>query len=101
MSTVNCTNIPSLEDKQTLLIQNPLLSSWSDNYDSPDFHSMSLDQLRPAMHAAMDVYLAEVESISDQIEEPNFENTIVPLEKAGKAKDLERYVVAINSENKG
>ena len=87
MSTVNCTNSPSLEEKQAPLIQNPLLSSWSDNYDSPDFQSMSLDQLRPAMHGAMDVYLAEVESISDKIEEPNFENTIVPLEKAGKAID--------------
>ena len=87
MSTVNCTNIPSLEEKQALLIQNPLLSSWSDNYDSPDFQSMSLDQLRPAMHGAMDVYIAEVKRISDQIEVPTFENTIVPLEKAGKAID--------------
>ncbi len=87
MSTVNCTDYPSSEEKQSPLIQNPLLRSWAGNYDTPDFRSMSLDQLRPAMHAAMDLYLAEVESISDQTEVPNFENTIVPLEKAGKAID--------------
>ena len=65
-------------------IENPLLAEWTGPYGgTPDFDTASLDDLRPALEAAMEMNLAEIEAIANNPEAPTFENTIVEMERAG------------------
>ncbi|PQA85786.1 peptidase M3 [Marinicaulis flavus] len=65
---------------------NVLLAPFSGPYDgAPQFDDAELSGLKPAMKAAMERNLAEVDAITDNPEPPTFANTIVALEKTGEA----------------
>ena len=62
-----------------------LLSEYDGAYGGvPHFDEFRLDGLKPALEAGMARQLAEIELITDNPEPPNFENTIVALEKSGE-----------------
>jgi len=64
---------------------NSVLASWDGPYQGvPAFDTVSLADLEPALNWGMERMLSEVDQITSNPEAPTFENTIVPLEKAGE-----------------
>lgn len=64
--------------------ENPLLAEYSGPYGGvPAFDKMDLKYLKPALEKGMELNLEEIEAITANSDVPTFENTIVPLEKAG------------------
>ncbi len=60
------------------------LSHWTGSHGGlPPFDRMRLDDLEPALLAAMDAHLAELDAIARNPAPPSFENTIVAMERAG------------------
>lgn len=68
--------------------KSPLLESWQGEYGgTPDFERMQINNLKPAFEIAMAQNLAEIESIANNTAPASFENTIIPLERAGPELD--------------
>lgn len=68
-------------------IHNPLLGNWAGPDDVPPFGQFSVEDFAPAFDAAFEAHSAEVAEIAAQKEAPNFDNTIVTLERSGRALD--------------
>jgi peptidyl-dipeptidase Dcp len=67
---------------------NPLLADWSGPYGGiPPFDKVRISQFKPALEAAMNENLAEIDKIATAPAPPTFENTIAALEKTGSALD--------------
>lgn len=63
---------------------NPLLAPWPGPYDGlPPFDRVEVAHFQPALEAAMAENLAEVRAIANNPAAPNFDNTIVAMERAG------------------
>jgi peptidyl-dipeptidase Dcp len=73
--------------------ENTLLQEWTGPFGGvPAFDQMNLEDIKPAFEKAMELNLAEIDEITANTEAPTFENTIVPMEKAGSALDrINRY----------
>ena len=70
-------------------VNNPLLQEWTGPYGGlPDFDQIDIGDVKDAMVTAMDMSLSEIEMISNNPDEPTFENTIEEMERSGAA--LER-----------
>lgn len=64
---------------------NPLLAAWTGPYGGvPAFDKVRVADFEPALQAAMDEKLAEIERITSTQAAPSFENTIAALERSGK-----------------
>lgn len=69
-------------------VNNPLLQEWTGPYGGlPDFDQIDIGDVQDAMVTAMDMSLAEIEMISNNPDEPTFENTIEEMERSGAALD--------------
>ncbi|MEM1125864.1 MAG: M3 family metallopeptidase [Bacteroidota bacterium] len=80
---------------------NPLLAAWTGPYGGvPAFDRMHLDDLEPALEAAMTEHLAEVDAIAAAKGTPTFENTIVALERAGTTMERVSTYYGIWSSNR-
>jgi lipoate-protein ligase B len=64
---------------------NPLLQESTLPYQLPPFDRISDGDFLPAFEHAMPEALREVEAIANEATEPTFENTIVALERSGRA----------------
>lgn len=63
---------------------NPLLAEWSGPYNGvPAFDQMTVERIGPALETAMANNLAELDAIAASTEAPNFDNTIVAMERSG------------------
>lgn len=90
-SILSCSNSED-SSNQNEAMNNPLLAEWQGPYEGvPAFNDMQIDLVKPAMRKGMELHLAEIEKIANNPEDPTFENTIVPMEQAGK--ELERVSV--------
>ncbi len=79
---------------------NPLLAEWTGPHGGvPAFDRMDLSQLEAGMLQGMDEHLAELDAIANTPEPPTFENTIVAMERSGKAIDRVRTYYNIWSAN--
>jgi peptidyl-dipeptidase Dcp len=79
---------------------NPLLAEWSGPYGGvPAFDRMDLSLLEPAMLRAIELHLGELDAIATNPEPPTFENTIVAMERAGRAMDRFEAYYGIWSSN--
>jgi peptidyl-dipeptidase Dcp len=67
---------------------NPLLETWTTLYEAPPFAAVRPEHFRPAFERAMADHIAEIEAIAACPDAPSFANTIVALERSGRA--LER-----------
>ena len=67
----------------TLSIDNPLLKPFTTSYGVPPFDLIKDEHYKPALEAAMAEHKQEIDAIADLAIEPDFENTIVGLDKAG------------------
>jgi peptidyl-dipeptidase Dcp len=68
--------------------ENPLLAEWAGALELPPFGSIKAGHFRPAFERALANHRAEIDAIAENPAVPSFENTIVALEKSGRA--LER-----------
>ena len=65
--------------------QNPLLQKrYKTPYEIPPFEILTIDNFREGMLKGMEAHKKEIQAIVDCPDEPNFENVIVALDKAGK-----------------
>ena len=68
--------------------QNPLLQKrYKTPYEIPPFEILTIDNFREGMLKGMEAHKKEIQAIVDCPDEPNFENVIVALDKAGKDLD--------------
>jgi peptidyl-dipeptidase Dcp len=67
------------------MTSNPLLSDWNTPFELPPFAAIEPTHFEEAFDVAMKEARAESDRIADQQDEPTFENTIVALERSGKA----------------
>jgi peptidyl-dipeptidase Dcp len=66
--------------------ENPLLAKWEGPYGGiPPFDRVQIPLFKPALEAAMAEELAETERIANNTAPPDFENTIVALERSGQS----------------
>jgi peptidyl-dipeptidase Dcp len=68
-------------------IQNPLLADWTGPFGLPPFGAVTPAHFRPAFDAALAAHRAEIETIAADPAAPSFDNTIVALERSGRALD--------------
>ncbi len=67
---------------------NPLLANWEGPYGGiPPFDRVQIPLFKPALETAMSENLAEIQRIANDPAPPNFENTIVALERTGQTLD--------------
>ncbi|WP_372801522.1 M3 family metallopeptidase [Lutibacter sp.] len=83
---ISCNQTKEKEEK--MQTQNVLLQEWTGPYGGvPAFDKMNIDDIKPALEKGMEENLQEIDDITSNVEAPTFENTIVPLEKAGETLD--------------
>jgi peptidyl-dipeptidase Dcp len=63
---------------------NPLLDRWNTPFGTPPFDLIKTIHFKPAVEEAIRLANEEIKLITDNRELPDFENTIVSLERAGK-----------------
>jgi peptidyl-dipeptidase Dcp len=81
---ISCKEEQKTNDK--LMSDNILIEKWTGPYEGvPAFDKLSVDAIKTAVEEAMALNLAEIETIANNAEASTFENTIVPMESAGKA----------------
>ena len=66
---------------------NPLLQDWAGAFGLPPFEALSPEHFRPAFDQALAAHRAELDAISANAATPTFDNTIVALERSGRALD--------------
>lgn len=75
---------------------NPLLAKWEGPYGGvPPFDRVQIPLFKPALEAGMAEQIAEIEKIANNPAPPDFENTIVALERTGEAFDRVGTLYAI------
>src|SRR5688572_7951971 len=68
--------------------KNPLLEPWTGPYGGvPPFDRVRVEHFQPALEAAMQEELDEIERIASDKSAPTFDNTIAALERAGRTFD--------------
>lgn len=69
-------------------MDNNLLKEWTGPYEGvPAFDQMELSLLKPAIEKGIEMHLEDIDAIVNNPDAPTFENTFVPLEKAGEPLD--------------
>ena len=63
---------------------NPLLTESKLDFGAPDFAAIRSEHFLPAFEEGMRQHLSEIKAIADNQEKPNFENTIVAMQKSGQ-----------------
>jgi len=80
--------------------ENTLLQKWETPFGTPPFDGIKSEHFMSAFLKAMAVEKAEVEAITNNEEEPTFENTIEALEESGKLLDrVSRVFSCLNGAN--
>ncbi|MEE4304286.1 MAG: M3 family metallopeptidase [Wenzhouxiangella sp.] len=69
---------------RTAPIANPLESSYDTPLGVPPFHEIRAEHFRPALEKALERAAKRISEITDNPAEPDFDNTIHALEKAGR-----------------
>jgi peptidyl-dipeptidase Dcp len=66
--------------------KNPLLQKWEGPYGGvPPFDKIKVAHFKPALEAAMEENLLEIDKIISNSASPDFENTIAAMERSGQA----------------
>src|ERR1700716_4148279 len=70
-----------------------MLAPWSGPYGGvPPFEKVKVEDFQPALETAMAEALAEIDTVASDPAPPTFENTIVGLERSGRALDRVRNI---------
>jgi peptidyl-dipeptidase Dcp len=85
---------------ETLSSSNPIMEKWAGPYGGvPAFDKVKVEYFKPALEAAMEENLREIDAITRVRSLPTFQNTIVPLERAGEMLDRVGTIYGIWSAN--
>ncbi|GAA3509513.1 hypothetical protein GCM10022393_22560 [Aquimarina addita] len=96
----NKTKEPSKPKQAEEKITNILLREWTGPYGGvPAFDQMNIMDVKPALEKGMMLHLNDIDKITENKEEPTFENTIIPYEKAGAELDRALKYYGILSSN--
>jgi peptidyl-dipeptidase Dcp len=63
---------------------NPLLQEWTTPFRTPPFDKIKTEHFRPAAEEAIILAKKEIDEITDNPSEPDFENTIAALDRIGE-----------------
>jgi peptidyl-dipeptidase Dcp len=78
------------------LTHNPLLMKWEGPYGGvPAFDQVKVVHFKPAIEAAMEENLQEIDSIASDPAAPTFENTISAMERAGQTLNRVQTIYGI------
>lgn len=66
---------------------NPFMQPYTAQYEIPPFADITAADYLPALHAAIAEHNAEIAAIVDNKETPTFDNTVLALDRAGRALD--------------
>jgi peptidyl-dipeptidase Dcp len=83
---------------------NPLTAAWTGPYGGvPPFEAVQVADFKPALEAAMGDNLAEIDRIANDAAPPDFDNTLLALERSGRTLDRVTaiYGVWTSTMNKG
>ena len=72
--------------------ENPFFQGWTGAFGVPAFGRIRPEHFRPAYQQGFAEHLAEVETIAGNPAPPSFDNTIVALERSGRAQAAHRSV---------
>lgn len=73
---------------------NPFFTTWTTPFQAVPFDQIKDEHYKPAFEEGMRQHNAEIEAIATNPEPATFENTIIPLEKAGRLLDQVHLVFA-------
>ena len=62
---------------------NPLLTPWTGPFGMPPFEQIAAEHFEEAFEAGFQQHNAEIQAVADSTAEPDFENTLMALEKSG------------------
>ncbi len=68
-------------------MDNPFFKEWTTTFGVPPFDEIRVEHFVPAITEGINEQQAEVDAIVVNTEEPNFENTILALDKSGQLLD--------------
>jgi len=78
---------------------NPFFSEYKTPFQVPPFNEIKLEHFKPAMEAGISDQLAEIKAITDNKEEPDFNNTILAFDNSGELLNKTRIFSNLNSAN--
>ncbi len=81
------TNLPAIEIDEAALQANPLVGEWDTPFGIPPFDEIETEHFKPAIEQGIIELRADINAIATNPEPPNFENTIVALDRAGRLLD--------------
>ena len=77
---------------------NPFLTEYPNEFDIPDFANIKYEHYIPAIKAGIEAHNQEIDSILNNPDEANFENTILALDNAGQLLNkVSTVLFALNS----
>jgi peptidyl-dipeptidase Dcp len=76
--------LKKMNKTSTGITNNPLLEEWKTPYATPPFDRIETKHFKQAVEEAILSANSEVNTISEDIDTPTFDNTIVALERAGE-----------------
>src|SRR4026207_1543120 len=83
-SNLTVNNSAMINDTPNIPADNPFLAKWEGPFGGvPPFDRVQIALFKPALEAAMAEQLAETDRIAKNTAAPDFENTIVALERTG------------------
>ena len=78
---------------------NPFFSEYKTPFQVPPFNEIKLEHFKPAIEAGIAEQLAEIKTITDNKEIPNFDNTIQAFDNSGELLNKARIFSNLNSAN--
>ena len=86
--------------KETIMSDNPLLSTWDTPFGVPPFDKINNEDYKPAFETAMAEHKAEIDAIISNSADATFANTIEDFERSGSALSrVSRVFYAVNGAN--
>jgi peptidyl-dipeptidase Dcp len=80
-------------------MSNPFFSEYKTPFQVPPFNEIKLEHFKPAMEAGISDQIAEVKAITDNKDEPDFNNTILAFDNSGELLNKTRIFSNLNSAN--
>lgn len=80
-------------------MSNPFFTEYTTPFQVPPFDQIKLEHFMPAFDEGIKENLAEIQAITDNKEEPNFENTILAFDQSGELLRKARIFFNLNSAN--
>tara|TARA_R110002049_G_scaffold27321_2_gene94376 strand:+ start:657316 stop:659514 length:2199 start_codon:yes stop_codon:yes gene_type:complete len=93
-------NNPTPNNKKESVVNSVLLRPWQGPYGGvPPWNEVRADEFVPAFDTAIESARQQIEAIANDPAEPTFENTIIPLEDAGRMLDRVETVFDVHASN--